>query len=156
MANRWQADGESGEETRMPGDYPPREPGGSRWRGPAPRGDRPGASGSRSYPSGAPYRQPPQGPSMRPGASGARPRPPFGPERSSANVYRPYDSAAYPDGKRLPDASARWSADPFATSAPDGLTSSRMEAIHRKANGFAPFHDGNVGHLWRGEVMSLV
>jgi hypothetical protein len=31
-----------------------------------------------------------------------------------------------------------------------------MEAIHRKANGFAPFHDGNVGHLWRGEVMSLV
>lgn len=140
----------------MPGDYPPREPGGSRWRGPAPRGDRPGASGSRSYPSGAPYRQAPQGPTMRPGASGARPRPPFGPERSSANVYRPYDSAAYPDGKRLPDASARWSADPFGTSVPGGLTSSRMEAIHRKANGFAPFHDGNVGHLWRGEVMSLV
>jgi hypothetical protein len=93
---------------------------------------------------------------MRPGASGARPRPPFAPDHSSANVYRPYDSAAYPDGQRLPDASGRWNADPFGMSAPGGLTSSRMEAIHRKANGFAPFHDGNVGHLWRGEVMSLV
>jgi hypothetical protein len=93
---------------------------------------------------------------MRPGASGARPRPPFAPDRSSANIYRPYDSAAYPDGQRLPDASGRWNADPFGMSAPGGLTSSRMEAIHRKANGFAPFHDGNVGHLWRGEVMSLV
>lgn len=158
----------------MPGDYPPREPGrepgASRWRGPGPRGDRsgqsgqygqpgqsrPGASGSRSYPSGAPYRPAPQGPTMRPGASGARPRPPFAPDRSSANIYRPYDSAAYPDGQRLPDASGRWNADPFGMSAPGGLTSSRMEAIHRKANGFAPFHDGNVGHLWRGEVMSLV
>ncbi|MGH2504088.1 MAG: hypothetical protein ACRDID_16390, partial [Ktedonobacterales bacterium] len=109
-----------------------------------------------SYPSGAPYRPGPQGPTMRPGASGARPRPPFAPDHPSANVYRPYDSAAYPDGQRLPDASGRWNADPFGMSAPGGLTSSRMEAIHRKANGFAPFHDGNVGHLWRGEVMSLV
>ena len=102
---------------------------------------------------------------MRPGASGARPRPPFAPDRSGGDVYRPYDASAYPDGRRLPDASARWAAsqpnplDPFGASAPGApgaMTSAHMEALHRKRNGFALFHDGNVGHLWRGEVASVV
>ncbi|HZC07395.1 MAG TPA: hypothetical protein VE338_17305 [Ktedonobacterales bacterium] len=106
---------------------------------------------------------------MRPGASGARPRPPAQPDRfqsdrsSANNVYRPYNSAARSAGpRRLPDASARWDADPFGVSGVSGvgeagpLTSAHMEAIHRKHRGFALFHDGNAGHLWRGEVASLV
>ncbi|HEY7851173.1 MAG TPA: hypothetical protein VIC27_13975, partial [Ktedonobacterales bacterium] len=143
----------------MPGDYPPREPGGPRWRGAAGGRSNPGNPGGN--PSGAPRWQAPPPPPMRPGASGARPRPPYDPDRSSAanapSVYRPYNSAAYPASPRgLPDASARWNADPFAASVAGSLTSTHMEAIHRKRNGFALFHDGNVGHLWRGEVASLL
>ncbi len=144
----------------MPGEYPPREPGGSRWRGSDPRNSarddrfgqsRPGAGG-RSNPANAmrPDLQRPMRP-MRPGASGAN------------NVYRPYDPNARPVGPRgIPDASARWEADPFGASGISGpggagtLTSTHMEAIHRKRNGFALFHDGNAGHLWRGEVASLL
>lgn len=36
------------------------------------------------------------------------------------------------------------------------MTSAHIEAIHRKRNGFALFHDGNAGHLWRGEIMSML
>ncbi|HET9111257.1 MAG TPA: hypothetical protein VFN78_10570, partial [Ktedonobacterales bacterium] len=120
----------------MPGEYPPREPGGSRLRRPAARDDRFGQS--------------------RPGAS--RWQAPQPPDRStSSDVYRPYNSAARPAGPRdLPDASARWNADPFGVSAPGVMTSAHMEAIHRKHNGFALFHDGNAGHLWRGEIMSML
>ncbi|MDE3231030.1 MAG: hypothetical protein KGO05_14215, partial [Chloroflexota bacterium] len=128
----------------MPGDYPPRDQDSARFR-------RPGESRfGQSQPPGP-----------RPGASGAWGRPPAGnPGRSSgSNVYRPYSSGAHtampPGGPRV---SGQWAAaDRFGASAPGaGLTSAHMEAIHRKRLGFALFHDGNVGHLWRGEVMSLV
>lgn len=36
------------------------------------------------------------------------------------------------------------------------MSSTHMEAVRRKHLGFALFHDGNAGHLWRGEVMSLL
>ncbi len=122
----------------MPGDYPPRDSGGSWQRRAEGRGDRSGQS--------------------RPGASGAHPRPPYDPDRSNtSNVYRPYNSAARPVGPRgRPDASGRWNADPFANSGAGTLTSTHMEAIHRKRLGFALFHDGNAGHLWRGEITSML
>jgi hypothetical protein len=37
-----------------------------------------------------------------------------------------------------------------------GQSSAHLEAIQRKRHGFALFHDGNAGHLWRGEVSSLL
>jgi hypothetical protein len=47
--------------------------------------------------------------------------------------------------------------DPFAASAPGiGQTAAHLETIQRKRHGFALFHDGNAGHLWRGEVASLL
>ncbi len=139
----------------MPGEYPPREPGGSRLRRTAARDDRMGQSRSGASRWQAP--QPPGAPA-RPGASGAHRRPPFPPDRSTtSDVYRPYNPAARAAGPRgLPDASARWSADPFGVSAPGMMTSAHIEAIHRKRNGFALFHDGNAGHLWRGEIMSML
>lgn len=138
----------------MPGEYPPREPGGSRWRGSDPRNSARDDRFGQSRP-GAGRGAPPDAmrsgiqPTMRPGAS------------SPNNVYRPYNPNARPVGPRRlpPDASARWDADPFGASVPGGagtLTSAHMEAIHRKRNGFALFHDGNAGHLWRGEVASLL
>jgi hypothetical protein len=36
------------------------------------------------------------------------------------------------------------------------VTSARMQAVHQQHHRFAIFHDGNAGHLWRGEVASLV
>ena len=142
----------------MPGEYPPREPGGSRWRGSDPRGSarddrvgqsRPGMGGRGNSQDGM---RSTLRPTLRPGASGAN------------NVYRPYNPNARPAGPRglPPDASARWDADPFGASGVGGpasagtMTSTHMEAIHRKRHGFALFHDGNAGHLWRGEVASLL
>jgi hypothetical protein len=133
----------------MPGDYPPGSSGGS-WdrRTLKPRGrsggpmNEPGFSGRRPVPPPPPppgrsgMRQP-YGPNSAPGASGAQ------------RTLGPYRGMGAP---------APQSYDPFAASMP-GLgmrTSAHLEAIQRKRNGFALFHDGNAGHLWRGEVASLL
>ncbi len=141
----------------MPGDYPPGNSGGSWDR----RMERP--------------RRQPGGPMNAPGSSGRRPVPPPGRSGQYRSYGAPGDSGpqrAYgsPRGPVAPGASgpqramspyrgaaAPQSYDPFAASmAGAGLqTSTHLEAIQRKRNGFALFHDGNAGHLWRGEVASL-
>lgn len=135
----------------MPGEYPPRDRFGQ---------SRPGASGGRGGPAGASRWQAPspQRPTLRPGASGAQRRAPLPPDRANTSgVYRPYDPSARVAGPRgLPDASAQWNADPFGASGAGTMTSTHMEAVRRKHLGFALFHDGNAGHLWRGEVASLL
>jgi hypothetical protein len=57
--------------------------------------------------------------------------------------YRPYQS--YAGIQRMPD----------VAKAQAMVTSARMQAVHQHHHGFAIFHDGNAGHLWRGEVASL-
>jgi hypothetical protein len=50
----------------------------------------------------------------------------------------------------IPDASGRWGAPDQA-----GWTSTQMAAVGQHHH-FSLFHDGNAGHLWRGEVASLL
>src|SRR5262249_23915014 len=57
--------------------------------------------------------------------------------------YRPYQS--YAGIKRMPD----------VAKAQAMVTSARIQAVRMGHHGFAIFHDGNAGHLWRGEVASL-
>lgn len=142
----------------MPGDYPPGNSGGS-WdrRQQRPRGqpggpmNAPGSSGRRPVPP--PGRSGQYRSYGAPGASGSQrvPGPPRGPVAPGASgpqrAMSPYRGAPVPQ-----------SYDPFAASmAGAGMeTSTHLEAIQRKRNGFALFHDGNAGHLWRGEVASLL
>lgn len=65
---------------------------------------------------------------------------------SAFDPYQPYGSARVP----TPGATGRWAA-PEQT----GWTSTQMEAIQHH-HPFSLFHDGNAGHLWRGEVASLL
>lgn len=134
----------------MPGEYPPRDADGSRLRRTETRADR----SDQSRP-GAPRWQ---APTARPGASGSQRRQSFAPGRAdSADVYRPYSSAGRSAGPRhMPGAATQGSADPFAASGAGMMTSAHMEAVQRKHRGFALFHDGNAGHLWRGEIFSLL
>jgi hypothetical protein len=87
-------------------------------------------------------RRPGRDPRMgAPGASSRRnpaPQSPFDP-------YQPYGSTRVP----TPGASGRWAADQM------GFTSAQMTAVSQH-HGFSLFHDGNAGHLWRGEVASLL
>ncbi len=125
----------------MPGDYPPGSSGGA-WgqRAERPRG-RPG------------------GPMNAPGASGRRPVPPPGRSGQPRAYGAPGASGARwaPGPYRGAGAPGAQGYDPFAASMPGEVarTSAHLEAIQRKRNGFALFHDGNAGHLWRGEVASL-
>ena len=76
-----------------------------------------------------------------PGASSRRnPMPP-----SAFDPYQPYGSARMP----IPDATGRWAADQ------GGWTSTQMTAVGHHHH-FSLFHDGNAGHLWRGEVASML
>jgi hypothetical protein len=50
----------------------------------------------------------------------------------------------------IPDASGRWAAPDQAN-----WTSTQMAAVGQHHH-FSLFHDGNAGHLWRGEVASLL
>ncbi len=62
----------------------------------------------------------------------------------SPSPYRPYQS--YAGITRMPD----------IAKAQAMVTSARVQAVHQgRHHGFAIFHDGNAGHLWRGEVASL-
>jgi hypothetical protein len=143
----------------MPGDYRPGSSGGS-WdrRTLKPKGragdpaSAPGASGRRPAPP--PGRSDPFRPYGGPGASGAQRT--IGPYRGVAppgasgaqRAVGPYQGAGAPGA---------WRNDPFAASMAGGLhTSAHLEAIQRTRKGFALFHDGNAGHLWRGEVTSLL
>lgn len=140
----------------MPGDYPPRRPGGSwdqradnpRERSNGPRYN-PGASGQRPGPT--PGRSGVYRPNSQPGP-GASQRS-YGPYRGPGvsgqqRAMSPYGGAGAPGA---------WRQDPFAASMAGGFqTSAHLESIQRKRNGFALFHDGNAGHLWRGEVSSIL
>ena len=78
------------------------------------------------------------------GSSRRNPVPPAG-----LNPYAPYQ----PQGSvrmPIPDASGRWAAPDQA-----GWTSTQMAAVGQHHH-FSLFHDGNAGHLWRGEVASLL
>jgi len=87
-----------------------------------------------------------------------RPSGPGGPGTSARlpntdrdNPYRSYD----PTGASARATYSRMSATgrfPVDMEEDTGLTSSRLEAVQRHRHGFALFHDGNAGHLWRGEV----
>ncbi|HEU5368244.1 MAG TPA: hypothetical protein VFU69_07260 [Ktedonobacterales bacterium] len=59
--------------------------------------------------------------------------------------YQPYGSAQMP----APGASGRYPVDQV------GWTSMQMPAVAQHHH-FSLFHDGNAGHLWRGEVASLL
>ncbi len=61
----------------------------------------------------------------------------------SPSPYRPYQS--YAGIQRMPD----------VAQAQAMVTSARIQAVQQHHHGFAIFHDGNSGHLWRGEVASL-
>ncbi|HEU0028360.1 MAG TPA: hypothetical protein VFQ25_14700 [Ktedonobacterales bacterium] len=143
----------------MPGDYRPGSSGGS-WdrRTLKPKGragdpmSPPGASGRRPVPP--PGRSDPFRPYGAPGASGAQRA--VGPYRGAVppgasgaqRAVGPYRGAGAPGS---------WRNDPFAASLAGGFQSSaHLEAIQRKRKGSALFHDGNAGHLWRGEVTSLL
>lgn len=89
----------------------------------------------------------PRGPARNPrmgapgGSSRRNPVPgsPFAP-------YQPQGSVRMP----IPDGSGRWAAPDQA-----GWTSTQMAAVGQHHH-FSLFHDGNAGHLWRGEVASLL
>ncbi|HET8908267.1 MAG TPA: hypothetical protein VFN11_15025 [Ktedonobacterales bacterium] len=77
-----------------------------------------------------------------PGASSRRnPAPP-----GLFDPYQPNGSARMP----TPGATGRWAAPDQA-----GWTSTHMVAVPQHHH-FSLFHDGNAGHLWRGEVASLL
>ncbi len=119
----------------MPGDYPPRGSGGSWQRRPDDRDNRSGSRGASA--SGARWQQ--------------------GPEAGAPSVYRPYDpTAGGGHGPRRVPGAAPWNADPLAASGIGAVSSAHVEAVRRRRDGFAIFHDGNAGHLWRGEFMSLL
>ncbi|HLY30123.1 MAG TPA: hypothetical protein VKQ36_03790, partial [Ktedonobacterales bacterium] len=150
-------------------------PGGARDPRGDPRAGRPAASGR--YMRGAPGVPPEQSTSMRrpvapnrPGASGASGRygPPSNPGgmRSPGasgpsfrapvtdpdNPYRSYDpSGSYARSSYARMATGRSAAVEWEDTS---MTSARLETVQRKRHGFALFHDGNAGHLWRGEVAS--
>lgn len=88
-------------------------------------------------------RRPARDPRMgAPGASSRRnPMPP-----SAFDPYQPYGSARVP----VPGATGRW-----ATPDDESFTSTQMAAVQHH-HPFSLFHDGNAGHLWRGEVASLL
>ena len=100
--------------------------------------------------------------------SGRRSMPPA-PSSDRANPYRAYDpySPYAPPVNAANARNARAGAGmvPFTGSsqlpgawnggAEAGMTSAHLEAVTRKHSGFALFHDGSAGHLWRGEVASL-
>ena len=78
-----------------------------------------------------------------PGASSRRNPAPPGPFDS----YQPYGSTRMP----VPGGSGRWPND----NEQEGWTSTQMAAVGHQHH-FSLFHDGNAGHLWRGEVASLL
>ncbi len=85
----------------------------------------------------------------RPGASGPAFRAPV---TDPDNPYRSYDPAgSYSRASYTRMATGRAVAVDWDDT---GLTSVRLETVQRKRHGFALFHDGNAGHLWRGEVAS--
>ncbi len=88
-------------------------------------------------------RRPARDPRMgAPGASSRRNAMP----PSAFDPYQPYGSARMP----RPDATGRWAAPDQA-----GWTSTQMAAVGHH-HPFSLFHDGNAGHLWRGEIASLM
>lgn len=78
-----------------------------------------------------------------PGASSRRNPAPPGP----FDPYQPYGSTRMP----VPGGSGRWPNDNDQA----GWTSTQMAAVGHQHH-FSLFHDGNAGHLWRGEVASLL
>jgi len=115
------------------------------WDGPPPRSPRGAGDSSR--------RPPAQQPRMRPS-------PPAGPSRKTAdNPYRPYGADA---SSRMP---AQWN-PPRRTLGQAALTGhapaaslpweNQDLAAEPRRHGFAIFHDGNAGHLWRGSVASAL
>jgi hypothetical protein len=76
-----------------------------------------------------------------PGASSRRNPAPPGP----FDPYQPYGSTRMP----IPGGSGRWADDQA------GWTSTQMAVVSHQHH-FSLFHDGNAGHLWRGEVASLL
>lgn len=89
-------------------------------------------------------RRPARDPRMgAPGASSRRNPAPPGP----FDPYQPYGSSTR---MPAPGATGRWAA-PDQT----GYTSTQMAAVSQHHH-FSLFHDGNAGHLWRGEVASLL
>lgn len=77
-----------------------------------------------------------------PAASSAR-RP--APDTSTARARQPYTGTS----ARIP------AAGPTGTRIPVAGMTGRVEAMPQR-HGFAIFHDGNAGHLWRGEFASLL
>ncbi len=152
---------------RYPRGYPPDASGAGSRRPPYPnRPSSPGSSGASlggygartSYgparssqrahvPNYGSYPNRPSGPGGPTGYGPAN-RPP---NTDRDNPYRSYDpnaTSARASYSRM-SATGRFPAD---LEEDTGLTSSRLEAVQRHRHGFALFHDGNAGHLWRGEV----
>lgn len=77
---------------------------------------------------------------------GSSRRNPVPPGANPFAPYQPQGSARMP----IPGASGRWAAPDQA-----GWTSTQMAAVGQHHH-FSLFHDGNAGHLWRGEVASLL
>ena len=137
-------------------------PRGTRGSGPGrsgrfPRNSDPGDSGSRS----GRRSMPPSSPSDRSNPYRAYdPYSPYAPPTNAASARTARGQAGGAGGaggmvpftgsSQLPGA---WNGGNGASGA--GVTSAHLEAVTRKHHGFALFHDGNAGHLWRGEVASL-
>lgn len=72
-----------------------------------------------------------------------------GPDGRAAGLYGAYN----PNGStRMPRPDASFHA---ADLGPGGWTAAELQAVGHKHHHFSLFHDGNAGHLWRGEVASL-
>lgn len=113
-------------------------------------GPRSGRGAPRSDPS-ASRRAGQYGPPMRP--SGPRSLPPrdddpYRPYNPNASARMPMPRAPY-GGRGAPGLSQMGDAD-----GPGDWTSAEMQAVHKHRVGLAIFHDGNPGHLWRGELAS--
>ena len=141
--------GQSGRYPRRPGSPPPGASG-SRW--PAGPGGR-GNSG-RQYVPPAGGHGPASGarPAVRPGRSGPT-YPTYGPYGGPAGYGAPeYDAPEYD----APEYDAPGYGPPGPPPGP--WTSGRMPAAQTDQHHlrFTIFHDGNAGHLWRGELGSLL
>ncbi|MGH2515955.1 MAG: hypothetical protein ACRDHP_09905, partial [Ktedonobacterales bacterium] len=116
---------------------PPRGPRGPRGSGE----DIPGRRYDRTPPP------PPRYPPSRGSAPSVRPDNPYRPfgESASSRLPVPYQRATLGTFNRLPASGQAYAADAAEDVEP-----------HRRRLGFAIFHDGNPGHLWRGSVASTL
>ncbi len=119
------------------------------WNGTPPRSPR----GRRADDSDASFRRP--GPNRPP----ARPRP-GGTASDPRNPYRPYRDASrsnLPALRAAPGTLGSFGRNPYAQPEDSyGFTAAELEAATGQHTGLSLFHDGNPGHLWRGQVTGLL